>query len=53
MRRETKIKSTVNDLDNKIITGQQNSTSTYQDFLISEALKSLTKEIKQIAVKVD
>jgi len=37
----------------KTIIGQQNSTPTHQDFPISEALKSLTKEVKQIAAKVD
>ena len=37
----------------KTITGQQNSTTSYQDFLILEALKSLTKEINQVVAKVD
>jgi len=30
----------------KTITGQQNLTSIYQDFLILEATKSLTEEVK-------
>ena len=37
----------------KTITGQQNLTPIHQNSLISEALKSLTEEIKQIAAKVD
>jgi len=37
----------------KTITGQQNPTPTHQDSPISEALRSLTKEVKRIAVKVD
>jgi len=37
----------------KTITGQQNSTPTHQDSPISEALKSLTEEIKWIVAKVD
>ena len=37
----------------KTITGQQNTTPTYQDSPISEVLKFLTKEVKQIAAKVD
>ena len=30
----------------KTITGQQNPTTSHQDSLISEALKSLTEEVK-------
>ena len=37
----------------KTITGQQNPTPTHQDSPISEALRSLTKEVKRIAAKVD
>ena len=37
----------------KTIIGQQNSTTSYQDSLISEALKSLTKEVKQVVAKVN
>ena len=37
----------------KTITGQQNPTPMYQDSPILEALKSLTKEVKQIVAKVD
>ena len=37
----------------KTITGQQNPTTSHQDSPISEALNSLTEEVKQIAAKVD
>jgi len=37
----------------KTTTGQQNPTISYQDSLISEALKSLTEEVKQIVAKVN
>jgi len=37
----------------RAITGQHNFTPTYQDFLISEALRSLTEEIKQITAKIN
>ena len=37
----------------KTITGQQNPTTSHQDSPISEALKSLTEEVKRIAAKVD